>query len=110
MGPGGKWIKLFLCSEEVASLTMDSLSLRIQERFPSLKRNTVNVKYHDGKAWIDLPSDDVDSVIDMIETAQQERENLKRITLQQPRSQGFSLGDLARQGKSPGNEVDPPSE
>ena len=24
----------------------------------------------------------------------------------QPRSQGFSLGDLARAGKSPGNEVD----
>ena len=82
MGPGGKWIKLFLCSKEVASLTMDSLLLRIQERFPSLKRNTVNVKYHDVNDWIDLPSDDVDSFIDMIETAQQERENVKRITLQ----------------------------
>ena len=86
MGPGGsengKWIKLFLPSEEVASLTMDSLLLRIQERFPSLGRKTVNVKYHDGKDWIDLPSDDIDSFIDMIETAQQERENLKRITLQ----------------------------
>lgn len=30
----GKWIKLFLSSEEVASLTMDLLMLRIQERFP----------------------------------------------------------------------------
>ena len=65
MGPGGsengKWIKLFLPSEEVASLTMDSLLLRIQERFPRLGRKTVSVKYHDGKDWIDLPSDDIDN-------------------------------------------------
>ena len=41
----GKWMKLFLSSEEVASL-------RIQVRFHSLKKKTaVNVKYHDGKEY-----------------------------------------------------------
>ena len=60
---------------------MEALLLRIKERFSSLKRKTANVKYHDGKDYIDLPADDIDSFIDMIGRAQQERENLKRITL-----------------------------
>ncbi|KAL9977765.1 hypothetical protein ACROYT_G015205 [Oculina patagonica] len=81
MGPGDKWIKLFLSSEEIASLTMDSLLSRIQERFPSLRRSTVSVKYYDGNDWIELPADDIDSFIDMLESAQEERENLKRVTL-----------------------------
>ena len=73
---------MFLSSEEASSLTMDLLLLRIEERFPSLRRNTSSVKYHDGKDWIELPADDLDSFIDMIETAQQERENLLQVTLQ----------------------------
>ncbi|KAL9978542.1 hypothetical protein ACROYT_G016069 [Oculina patagonica] len=77
---GDKWIKLFLSSEEIASLTMDSLLSRIQERFPSL-RSTVSVKYYDGNDWIELPADDIDSFIDMLESVQEERENLKRVTL-----------------------------
>ena len=35
--PGGRWIKLFFSSEEVASATMDLLLLRVQVRFPDLK-------------------------------------------------------------------------
>ena len=81
MGRGDKWIKLFSSSEEVASLTMDSLLTRIQERFPSLRRSTVSVKYYDGNDWIELPAEDIDSFIDMLQTAQEERENLKRVTL-----------------------------
>ena len=38
--------------------------------------------YFDGKDWIELAADDLDSFIDMIETAQQERENMKRRTLE----------------------------
>ena len=84
-GPGGlesgKWIKMFLSTEEVSSLTMELLLCRIHERFPGLQGNEFSVKYFDGKDSIELAADDLDSFIDMIETAQQKRENLKRITL-----------------------------
>ena len=76
MGPGGsengKWIKLFSSSEEVASL-------RIQVRFPSLKKETLLSMSNTmmKKIYIDIdvvPTDDIDSFIDMFETAQHERE------------------------------------
>ena len=85
-GPGGlesgKWIKMFLSTEEVSSLTMELLLCRIQERFPGLRENAFSAKYFDGKDWIELAADDLDSFIDMTETAQQEKENLKRIALE----------------------------
>ena len=74
MGPGGsengKWIKLFSSSEEVASL-------RIQVRFPSLKKETLLSMSNTmmKKRYIDIdvvPTDDLDSFIDMFETAQQD--------------------------------------
>ena len=34
----GKWIKMFLSTEEVSSLMMELLLGRIQERFPGLRR------------------------------------------------------------------------
>ena len=37
MSPGGKRIKFFLSGEEVASATMDSLLLQLQDRFTGLK-------------------------------------------------------------------------
>ena len=84
-GPGGleseKWIKMLLSTEEVSSLTMELLLCRIHERFPGLRGNVFSVKNYDGKDWIELAAGDHDSFIDMTETAQQERENLKRITL-----------------------------
>ena len=61
---------------------MESLLRRIEQRFPSLAGSELNVKYLDGSDWIVLPSDDLDSFIDLIETAKPERENLRRITLQ----------------------------
>ena len=85
-GPGGlesgKWIKMFLSTEEVSSLTMELLLCRIQERFPGLRENAFSAKYFDGKDWIELAADDLDSFIDILETAQQEREILKRIALE----------------------------
>ena len=82
VGPSGKWIKIFMSTEEVKALTMEALLERIIERFPSLrKRSVVGLKYLDGNDWFQLLADDLDSFIDMIETATVERENLKRITL-----------------------------
>ena len=61
---------------------MEALLERIVERFPSQgKRSVVGLKYLDGNDWFELLADDLDSFIDMIETATVERENLKRITL-----------------------------
>ena len=81
-GPGGKWIKIFMSTEEVKALTMEALLQRIIERFPSLgKRSVVGLKYLDGNDWFELLADDLDSFIGMIETATVERENLKRITV-----------------------------
>ena len=81
-GPSGKWIKIFMSTEEVTALTMEALLERIAERFPSLgKRSMVGLKYLDRNDWFELLADDLDSFISMIETATVERENLKRITL-----------------------------
>ena len=80
MGTGGseneKWIKLFLSSEEVASL-------RIQVRFPSLKKKAVvNVKYHEGKGLILTLYPRMILIHSLTCSKQPNRkENLKRITL-----------------------------
>ena len=81
-GPSGKWIKIFMSTKEGKALTMEALLEQIIERFPSLgKRSVVGLKYLDGNDWFELLADDLDSFIDMIETATVEREHLKRITL-----------------------------
>ena len=51
-------------------------------RFGGLRGKEVSLKYADNNDWIELPADDLDSFIDMIETAKDfARENLKVIEL-----------------------------
>ena len=74
--------KTFLTSEEVKTLCMESLLDRILTRFSGLRSKEVSLKYADNNDWIELPADDLDSFIDMIETAKDSaRENLKVIEL-----------------------------
>lgn len=81
-GPKEKCVKLFLSSEEVKTLCMESLLDRILTRFSGLRGKEVSLKYADNNDWIELPADDLDSFIDMIETAKDSaRENLKVIEL-----------------------------
>ena len=81
-GPKEKCVKLFLSSEEVKTLCMESLLDRILTRFTGLRGKEVSLKYADNNDWIELPADDLDSFIDMIETAKDSaRENLKVIEL-----------------------------
>ena len=78
-----KCIKLFLSNEEVEYLTLAS-SHKISSRITSLHGKEVSMKYLDNSNdWVDLPADDIDSFIDMVETAKQSdnRENLKVIEL-----------------------------
>ena len=52
------------------SETLESLMSRILTRFPSLHRKELSLKYADTlNDWIELPLDDLDSFVDMIETA-----------------------------------------
>ena len=61
---------------------MESLLDRILTRFTGLRGKEVSLKYADNNDWIELPADDLDSFIDMIETAKDSaRENLKVIEL-----------------------------
>ena len=61
---------------------MESLINRILTRFTGLRGKEVSLKYADNNDWIELPADDLDSFIDMIETAKDSaRENLKVIEL-----------------------------
>ena len=61
---------------------MESLLSRILTRFSGLRGKEVSLKYADNNDWIELPADDLDSFIDMIETAKDfARENLKVIEL-----------------------------
>lgn len=78
-----KCVKIFLNSMEVKTLDFVSLMERILERVPSLRGKEVSLKYLDDREdWIDLPVQDLDSFIDMIETARAStRENLKVIQL-----------------------------
>ena len=48
---------------------MESLLDRILTRFTGLHGKEVSLKYADNNYWIELPADDLDSFIDMIETA-----------------------------------------
>lgn len=71
-----------MSTEGVKALTMEALLEQIIERFPILGvRSVVGLKYLDGNDWFELLADDLDSFIDMIETATVERENLKQIAL-----------------------------
>ena len=56
---------------------------RILTRFPSLHGKELSLKYADTlNDWIELPADDLDSFVDMIETAKDSaRENPKPIKL-----------------------------
>ena len=56
---------------------------RILTRFPSLHGNELSLKYADTlNDWIELPADDLDSFVDMIETAKDStRETPKTIEL-----------------------------
>ena len=68
--------KKFSSSVEVGALARSYLD-KIQ--WPSRQ---VSLKYADNNDWIELPADDLDSFIDMIETAKDSsRENLKVIEL-----------------------------
>ena len=61
---------------------MESLLDRILTRFSGLCGKEVSLKYADNNDWIELPSDDVDSFIDMIETTKDSaRENFRVIEL-----------------------------
>ena len=56
---------------------------RILTRFPSLHGKELSLKYADTlNDWIELPADDLDSFVDMIETAKDSaRENCKTTEL-----------------------------
>jgi hypothetical protein len=79
-GPREKWVKFFLSSYDVKSLSLESLTERILSRFQI--NSGFTLKYLDGNDWIELAMDDLDSFVDMKETANDSaRENQKRITL-----------------------------
>ena len=74
--------KAFLSSEEVKTLFMEYLLDRIFTRFTGLSSREASLKYADNYDWIELPADDLDSFIEMIETAKDSaRENLKVLEL-----------------------------
>ena len=81
---------MFLTAEEVKMLDLGSLKWRILTRFPSLRGKELSLKYGDTNDWIELPVDDLDSFINMIETVAKDsaRENLKTI--------GLKMCELAR--------------
>ena len=58
---------MFLTAEDIKMLDLESLMSRILTRFPSLRGKELSLKYADTKYWIDLPADDLDSFIDMVE-------------------------------------------
>ena len=74
-----KWTKFYLEEHEISGFTIGDLDVRQKCCFPCAK-----IRYQDREQdWIDLSHDDIDSFIDMIETATKvpERENIFRITL-----------------------------
>ena len=65
-----KFVKIFLSAEEVKTLELKSLMSRTLTRFPSLHEKELSLKYADTlNDWIELPADDLDSFVEMIETA-----------------------------------------
>ena len=86
-GPKEKCLNLFLSSEEVKTLCMESLLDRILTRFTGLRGKEVSLKYADNNDWIELPADDLNSFNDMIDTAKDSaRENLKVVELKVSRA------------------------
>ncbi|KAK3728258.1 hypothetical protein QZH41_006725 [Actinostola sp. cb2023] len=77
-----KWTKFYIEQDEMNFLNVETLVERLQQKcggFPCMK-----MKYLDRSLdWIDLSQEDMDSFIDMVETAQvvPERDNILRITL-----------------------------
>lgn len=73
-----------MSSLEVETLNVESLYDKIADRIPRINGKEVSLRYLDNSNdWVELPSDDLDSFIDMVETAKQStnRENLKVIEL-----------------------------
>ena len=67
--PKEKCVKIFLTAEGVKMLDLESLMSRILTRFPSLRGTELSLKYADTNDWFEIPADDLDSFINMIETA-----------------------------------------
>ena len=60
-----KNVQNFFCHQR----KLESLLDRILTRFSGLRGKEVSLKYADNNDWIELLPDDLDSFIDMIETA-----------------------------------------
>lgn len=79
-GPKEKCITIFLTAEEVKMFDLESLMMRILTRFPSPHGKELSLKYADTNDWIELPDNDLESFIDMIEIAKDSaRENCNMI-------------------------------
>ena len=79
-GPKEKCIAIFLTAEEVKMFDLESLMMRILTRFPSPHGKELSLKYADTNDWIELPDNDLESFIDMIEIAKDSaRENCNTI-------------------------------
>lgn len=55
---------MFLSAEEDKTLDLESLMERILTRHPSLRGKEVSLKDSDTNDWIELPIDDLDSLIE----------------------------------------------
>ena len=76
-----KWAKFYVEENEMSGFTMGDLDVRLRQKCGPL---CAKIRYQDrAQDWIDLSYDDMDSFIDMVETATKvpERENIFRITL-----------------------------
>jgi hypothetical protein len=76
-----KWTKFYVEEEEMSCFSIDALHARLRQKCQFL---CGKLRYQDrAQDWIDLNHDDIDSFIDMIETATKvpERENIFRIIL-----------------------------
>lgn len=79
-GPKEKCITIFLTAEEVKMFDLEFLMMRILTRFPSPHGKELSLKYADTNDWIELPDNDLESFIDMIEIAKDSaRENCNMI-------------------------------
>ena len=76
-----KWVKFYVEEEEMSCFTMGALDARLQHKCGF---SCARIRYQDrAQDWIDLSPDDIDSFIDIVQTATKvpERENIFRITL-----------------------------
>jgi hypothetical protein len=76
-----KWVKFYVEEEEMSGFTVSALDARLRQKcgFPCAK-----IRHQDREQdWIDLNHDDIDSFIDMVETAAKvpERDNIFQIIL-----------------------------